>query len=258
VDSIAQLQQQLADLQRQNQELRAGKSTHANQAEFLRQQQALSMGSAQDTAPALDSSDWWGHLGFGQQPQQAQASTPSAQSQSVTMTQAELVDFQKKTIEKAQREAAKTAQNFYGAMEQAKTTQQNMQAKLAQEHPDLVAHAPVIDRVWRAKLAENPKATPDQLFADTIKDTRELVNHVLQSQPNHPYGLQQYSGETPPWERPQGNSPQVNDANLFQQLPGNEMPNWRQDCASRNRHNRSKALYTYVPITQTQQQQLQR
>ena len=248
MDSIADLQRQVAALQQQNQELRAGKSNYANQAELLRQQQALQNGSAQDTAPSLDSSDWWSHMGFGAQATQQTQATP-AQDTRITMTQAEFEGMQRKMVEKATREAAKTAQNVVMAGQQQHQTMINLQAKLAAEHPDLVDQAPIIDRVWKSKLMENPKATPEDLFNSTIQDTRAMVDHVLQTKApqTHPYGVQAYGAETPPWTLPQRGQ-QVADDKLFQPAPGNEMPTWKGEINARNRHNRSKALNVYVPM----------
>lgn len=246
MDSLAALQEQNRLLQQQNEHLRSGKANQAGQAEFLRQQQAHSQFGAGDQVVDADSHDWYASL----YPQQAAAPSPPPPDMGgdakIQLTKAELNAM---IATGAKREVVKSNQAIYTAEQTAAA----LRERLVKEAPDLAYnHAPIIDRVWKSQLAQNPKFTPEQLYQTTLAETQQLVDHVrgtMSQQPpaNNPYGVSQYpGGATPPWVAARQAAA---DPQLFQDLPGNERPDWldNSECKALNRYRQSKALNVYVP-----------
>lgn len=247
MDSLAELQRQVVALQQQNAELRAGKSQYANQAELLRTQQAMSQQGRTDQPLNIDSSDWFSQMVMGGNPAQAPAVAAPPAEEKLVLTKTELAQMMKNVGTAVE----KRIDTRFTKQQEAVQTMAALQHKLAVEHPGLARdHAPVIDQVWQAQLAINPKADPLQLYNETIRQTQSLVDHVVSKvAPNqgqqHPYGVgSQFGAEIPPWLQPNG--VKANE-NIYQDRPGNERPEWAQDCQDRTRYNRSKALGVGTP-----------
>lgn len=244
MDRLAELERQLAALKQQNESLRAGRSQAQNQAELLRQQQALNTyGSSQDSQVDTGATDWYSQLGLGaapavSTPPTAAAVSPPAESDTVTLTREELNRITKRT------EAA-------AAYVHAQAVQRSLQDRLSREHPEMVndTYLPVIERVWKARQAEDPALSPDKLYESTITEAANLVEHVRQRTAppaaTHAYGISTYGQEAAPWNM---QTPQKQDPNdIFQAQPGNERPEWVLENRALNRARTSKALNVYIP-----------
>lgn len=244
MDSLGEIER----LRAENAQLRAGRNQANNQAEFLRQQQALGQYGQNDQAQLnMGAHDWFTQLGIGQQQPAQQQQQPERQ---ITLTAAELqAAIQKGVQQEAQRYVPQQVQGQLSQAQNAQQITQQLQQRLVAEHPDLAqSYAPVIDAVWKAKQLEMKGKTPQEIYDATMQTTLALREHVRKTEgvaaeaPN-PYEVGGYGAEMPPWMRPQ---PQQKPEDMFQAVPGNERAEWKPEVAALNRQRRSKALNTYT------------
>lgn len=249
MDELARLRQENALLHQQLQQSGANtdRMLHAKNSELnhLRQEREASvlnqLGQTQD--PTLDSSENWWDLFSPKNANPTQTQQTAAQPQLNVTQQADQTfgpNFLKQLKGVVERTAAqaveKVLDNRTKAYETAVSTQQQLQAKFAEEEKDLANNphlVPIVQETFKLYQQAYPNKDPQELYREAVAKSKQVIGQVktaLSPKPqNDPYGF----------DYPAGNASGVVNINhavpVVTEVSTGEDPRWVESIQNHNK-----------------------